>query len=127
MKLYLKLSSESSLFYCPQTKVKLVKGVVIEHDSSNMSKKLLVAIKNGHVNKVDENEFLSYQESLEQGDKDSNPGPGNIVKPLNRMNKEELVKYYTDNYELSNEDIKSFQEKTKAEMLDFLEELENEQ
>lgn len=119
---FVKLGKGASIFYCPVTKVKALPGNPVE--VKKRSKKIDVAISNGHLTEITKEEFekILSGEATDKGNDNSN----DTQKPIQKMNNEELIKFYEDTYEVSEEDIEAFKALKKAEKVKFLEDLEEE-
>lgn len=125
---YIKLGNKASIFYDPTTKVKVLKGQVVElKNRERFSKKILTAIAGGHLvstNKEQYNDYLQdagIDQALEKSTKEITPTSwiepwieNNDLdeKNLMKLKKAELIQlaqYYET--ELTVEELDSYEKK----------------
>lgn len=106
---YFVLGQGASTFWDPTTRTK-----VITHDEKNavefsgkMSKRLALALRNGHIKEV--NKSRSAQPEVEEEEVD-----------LSTMDDKQLEAYYTTNYKVNKKDLKTFQAMSTEEKVKFL-------
>ena len=120
---YYKLGKGASIFYCSASKVKIIGNQVIELDSKKVTKKIKVAERNGHIVVVEKSAFDNF---VKGGSEIDTKEQSERAISLSKMNQEQLIKYYEDNYELEEGDLDAFKALKKKEMVAKLEELEEE-
>ena len=109
-----KLGPKASMFYDPQSKVKVTPNSITEFDG-RMTARLQLALKNGHIVEMDEEDKAELKSKLEAG-----------LPIFENMNKGDLLKYYADNFEVSDEEAAEFAKQSKGKMVEVLEDLTDE-
>lgn len=127
---YYVLGGTASIFWDPVSKLK-----VVTTDESNpaelngnVTDRIKQAVKAGHIVEVKgfkpkkEKEEIVERETEVETKKSSKPAPP--VTPaktdLTKMTKDELIAYYKNNYETTDEDIKNFSAMKPKAMVEFL-------
>lgn len=127
---FVKCGEKALGFACPYSRFNVSKGqvkelVTIEQRRSN---KIKTALRGGHLNPATEEEFEKYQASL-KGEKPTESAPSpepTLAEELAEKTKAELTKYYEDNYEVSEDDVKGFKKLNHDDMVAELLELAEE-
>jgi hypothetical protein len=119
MSKFVKLGEEASVFFDPFTKIKLITNQVVElPEDYKASKKVVVALKNGHIQYASEEEYLAANggaktEEGEEGDEDE--------VELSSLTKNELIAHILETSEEHTEEaLKALK---KAELLEIAENL----
>lgn len=107
-----RLGDKASVFYDPQSKVKILPNQIVDFEG-RMTSRLSIALKHGHIVKLDADEAEELQDKLDSG-----------TPIFTSMMKGDLLKYYVDNYNVSDEEGADFAKKTKGKMVEILEDLE---
>ena len=135
-KRYYRLGEKASMFWDPSAKnqerddkaLKVTPRVASPY-LGPISKRMELAIKNRHIEEIDEDKALkmglatvkpsasvALKEAKEKASNDDGPD-------FESMKKDDLIKYYKDNYDdVSEDDIEEFASKKKAEMIEYLSE-----
>lgn len=121
---YVKLGSKAHSFSDPTTGVKLVPGEVTKLTATQeISKRIIMAIKGGHLEKVNKDEYERYLSG--NTDIDEQDDDAITVDSLNKETKEQLVKRIV---ELSDEhDESDLKKKNKNQLIDIVMELMEEE
>lgn len=107
--MYLKLGETASVFYDSTSKLLIAgKDEVIEY-KGQLTKKIRVALSNGHIVKTEPKKVEVEDEKPDE-------------KPLDKMTKKELVTYFKENYEVTEEELAEFSKKSQKEMVEYLSE-----
>jgi len=115
---YLKLGEKAEVFFDPETRTKIVKGQVVEFSSIPKSKRILKALKNGHLEKTTQEEFLKSKPKV-----DDNVDEGKIeeksVEFFNAMTKAEIIQWAKD-FGFNDDDMAELEGMKKAKMPQFM-------
>lgn len=113
---YLKLGSKAQNFFDPISGLNIVGKEVVELPKGfKMNPRINRAISGGHLVNSNKDEYLEYLALSTPEDEED------VSSELGDMTKSELVDYYKENYEVSEEDLEKFEKLTKAKMVNFLE------
>ena len=105
------LGPKASVFYDPVSQVKVLPNKITDFDG-RMSARMSIALKHGHIVELTKDAAEELQEKLDDG------------QPIfDNMNKGDLLKYYIDNYNVTDEEGADFSKKTKGKMVEVLEDL----
>jgi hypothetical protein len=123
-KTYYKLGDKASSFFDPVLKLKLVgPDAVAALGPVQLTRRLKNALHFKHIVEATEKEYNSYIErSLHKADIAKEPEVAGV--DFSKMTKSQLVAFYKNNYEVTTDDVKLFQDKTKDQMVSELTELE---
>jgi len=105
------LGPKASIFYDPQSQVKVLPNQVTEFDG-RMTNRLKIALANGHIVSLNDEDKADLQGKLDAG-----------LPIFTNMNKGDLVQYYADNFEVSDEEVSDFSAKNKGKMVEYLEDI----
>jgi len=128
-KKYVKLGEKAHGFADPWSRFNIAGEQVLELETLNQrrSNKIKQALRGGHLQEASEREFEEYQESLKKMTTkkvETIPTPEEVLKEeLEEKTKAELLKYYQDNYEVNEDEVKSFDKLNHGERVDELVEL----
>lgn len=122
---FVKLGDKAFSFSDPFSRLTLRKGEIKELETTNQKRSVRIknALKGGHLEPATEVEFDKYQDSLLSGTVPSSEKTTTLKDQLAEMTKAELVEYYQSHYEVSEEDLKSFEKLKQKEMVEELVEL----
>lgn len=133
-KKYFKLSNEkASIFYDAATGLKVTKNLPgsVDAKKADNSKKIKVAVNNGHIKGIDEDEFkeLGGVETKEEPKAPKEEAglviPDEITEDfLKSLKADELETVYAERYEVSEDDKKEFSGLNKKDKVAFILELE---
>lgn len=121
---YLKLGKTATSFYDPILKLKISANGVAKLEFKE-TRRLKNAIKHGHLEEATEKEYKAWLSSQENPEKVEESSQGGQLK-LDSLNSNQLTTYYKGNYQVSEEDVKTFDKMTKKDKLKFLTEAEEE-
>ncbi len=137
---YYKLGSKASSFFCPKTRLKVVNSLPGKAavPLARSSKAIIQALRNGHLVEIKEEEYSEMIEAEAlKGDskrkeiesvKVATEATSEIsVSDFRKMNKDQMFTYYKDQYDVDKEDQEEFKALNKADMLEKLIELEEEE
>lgn len=129
---YFILSKDASIFWDPSSKLKVVSSDEANPDAHDgqMTERIKIALKHNHIIEVKlsgKKTVKALSKSQEdEVDKNDDEDEGNDVeltdRKLTEMTQEELIKYYTDTFEVSTEDLAKFKKLKQKAMVKFLEE-----
>lgn len=106
-----KLGSKASIFYDPVSQVKVLPNKITEFEG-RMSARLSIALSHGHIVELNKDDAKELQKKLNDG------------QPIfENMNKGDLLKYYVDEFEVTDEEGAEFSKKSKGKMVEVLEDL----
>jgi hypothetical protein len=105
--------------------LKVTRGDIAEFQGP-LSKRTELALSAGHIVEVKAEDVKKVQDKLNKELEDGKKGQDipSTNKGFNNMSVEELVEYYKENYEVTEEDVVKFAKKKPKKMVQFLEELE---
>lgn len=124
---YFKLGPKSSIFYDSKLTLKITDGKPGKVLSTlvNRSKKTITAKSNGHIVEIERAEYeklIGLGPQVLSGDTSTD-----LEKELNKLNKDQLFTHLVDSYEVSEEEKSAFKKKSKAEMITYLVDLEEDE
>lgn len=128
-KKYVKLGEKAYGFADPYSRFHISGKQVKELETPNQrrSNKIRQALRGGHLQNATKEELEKYQESLKTGKvpvKEKEPTPEEALRAeLEEQTKAELLKYYQEKYEVTEEDIDSFDKLNHGERVEELIEL----
>jgi hypothetical protein len=135
---YFKLGKTASSFYDSKSTLSISNKAVVAMENGKCStKKVQRALESGHIIEVNEAEFNTYTDSVEEmlaqkakgktlnvsapDDKKDQEGDED-EEDLDSMTKDQLIKYVEVNFELDDVASKDFSSKKKQEMVDQIKE-----
>jgi hypothetical protein len=111
---YVKLGGKAEVFYDAFSELKVVRGQVVEMNAVQArSLKVKKALSGGHLQMATEAEFKGETAEVASEKVD-----------YTEMTKAELLKFYKETYDVSEEEVAEFKSKTKDEMVTELQGLE---
>ena len=125
---FVKLGDKAFSFSDPFSKLNIRKGEIKELETVNQKRSIRIktALKGGHLEPATEAEFDKYQDSLSPDSETREKSTPTMEEQLSEMTKADLVEYYRSHYEVSEEDLKSFEKLKQKEMVEELVELSEE-
>jgi predicted house-cleaning noncanonical NTP pyrophosphatase (MazG superfamily) len=112
------LGDNASIFFDPKSRLKVVTNKPVPFEGKD-TVRIETALKHGHIKELKADEMKKYLEQLDEDAQDTSNDSSE--KTLEDMTKAELVGYFTDNFEYTDEQLDEFKAKKKAEMIEFIE------
>lgn len=120
-KKYVKLGPKAGGFADPYSRFKILKGEIKElvSQQERTSGKIKAAIRGGHLVSVPESEYEHWLESQGKAEKakEESKGEPTLKEELQENTKAQLVEYYRDHYEVSDEDVEAFEKLKHPQMV----------
>lgn len=127
---YLKLGKTAKCFNDPKS-FKLSGRQIIAVEEKDFTKKVENALRFKHLEEASEAEYKAWVDSNKKSvtvkePKADTDDTGDDSTDINKMNTDDLVAYYKENYEVGDEELAEFEAKTVKEKRKFLKDLEEE-
>lgn len=124
---YYKLGKKAESFYDPILKLKIpTRKAIAKVEGGMKTARLKAALDGRHIEPATEKEYNAFVAGLKEANPDAQAPAAVGVEILNKKNKEQLIAYYKENYEVGVDDVKKFAALVKDEMIAFLVEDEDE-